>query len=144
VTPVSVDPYLQRAGDQFVYEVVLENIGNEAVRIPWSPEGHLFSKRMENATLATISISSLSNPEPITSAILYGAEPVLGSLLKLDPGDKARVRAPGVWRSLSESPGTGSVEAASARIVAVVMVYSRQENLGPIRSQNIVEVGVQQ
>jgi hypothetical protein len=143
ITLFSISPLLQRAGDPFVYEVIVENVGRKSVRIPWSPEQNLFSRRMRDARTATVSLSTASaSPQLIANVTLYGAEAVAGSLLDLAPGDKARIRAPGVW-ALPADAAVPALRMGSIRVVAIVTIYAESGVVGPVRSHNQVELGVQ-
>jgi len=143
VTLSSVAPQLQRAGDPFVYEVIVENIGQQSVGIPWSPEHRLFSRRMREAKVADVSLSTVApNPQLIASVTLYGAEDVAGSLLNLAPGDRARIRAPGTW-AMPADTAASALRLGSIRVGASVTVYTGAGVVGPLRSHNHLELGVQ-
>ncbi len=142
VTLASIAPDLLRAGDPFVYELLVENIGKNVVRMPWSPEQHLFSRRMRHASVASISLSpAKGTSQVIVSVALFGAEAVPGSLLGLAPGEKALIRAPGLW-TLPDPTNASATVTGSIRVVARVTVFSASGVVGPVQSQNNVGVSI--
>jgi hypothetical protein len=108
VTLLSLDRLSYRPGDSAVYEVLLENVGSNIVRLPWSPDIAAF-KPILNRAPNTVRRGSLFleiqsaqdskrlawlEPQP-----LLGNEGINGSVVSLRPGEKALVRTPAHWRS---------------------------------------------
>jgi hypothetical protein len=109
VTLLSLDKDSYQLGDQVIYEVMLENITNATLVIPWSddydrvkpdeetdPPGYL------TATLYLV-LGDRPAYDPFTALQgIYGSRLVSGSLKKLLPGQTVRIRAPGTWWFYSE------------------------------------------
>ncbi len=106
VTLLSLDRVDYETGDSVIYELLIENIGNSPVVLPWSPDHTLFTAGSVPAPLARAAIflevldhagsKQIAWLEP---SVLFGSEAVSGSLETLLPGETAWMRVPGFWRT---------------------------------------------
>jgi hypothetical protein len=91
-----------QTGEEVVYDILLENMTNDSIVIPWSPDQNKV-KPDENKTppgyveafLSLITTDEVSGDQFIAGQGLYGSELAPGSLKKLGPKQSVRIRAPG-------------------------------------------------
>lgn len=109
VTLLSLDRESYMLGETGFFEIALENIGSEVVNIPWSPDSSIGVPSQERAVPGNSHavISLLIGRTPADGKIvdvfgLYGSEFVHGSLKRLEPGQKVRIRVPFAWRFFEE------------------------------------------
>jgi len=104
VTLLSLDKRSYQLGDKFIYEVMLENITESVFVIPWTsdyysvkpyegsdPPGYV------SASLRLVIKDEVSGEASAAGEGVYGSELVPGSLKRLRPGQKVRIRALGQW-----------------------------------------------
>lgn len=104
-TPIVIRaPQFDRAvysvGDAFIYELVLENAGTSALTFPSGIDDDYVARDMPGATLAVIGLSFVDKalgPQVLGTQILAGAEPLAGTLIVVQPGERVRIRAGGMW-----------------------------------------------
>ena len=95
LTVVSLSPTDLTQGDKITFEVAIKNIGKETVAIPWSVIGsnQLALCPIERRLWVTFSaVGASSGTPPIIATVLYGF-PFDQSLLPLQPGETANIRA---------------------------------------------------
>lgn len=109
VTLLSLDKSSYQLGDQVIYEVVLENITQDTLLIPWSddydevkpdedrnPPGYI------HASLSLEIKDERGVYKFMALQPIVGSQMVRGSLKSLRQGQKVRIRAPGSWWFTSE------------------------------------------
>ena len=134
VRPLPIDIVLRplgrsiyETGDDLIFEVVLENIGNETVVLPWSPDYGVFRRPEERARTGftegglSLELRDSSGKRRLawTGMIaLFGSPSRAGSLQALAPGEKALVRAAGTlhlsdgeWREIQAVAPDGKLVA---------------------------------
>lgn len=129
-------------GETVIYEVTIENVGPGSVIMPWSPDGAIF-EGIRNRREAILSVevrdrtgtNLLGRLQPLT---LYGAPSVQGSLLRLPPGDRARIRVPAFW-SAAEYERDAILRQPGGAVQLSVLYLADSES---DRSQNAIKVNV--
>jgi hypothetical protein len=106
MTVISINRNQYELGEQITYEVLIRNDGQLPVTFPWSPDVALFNRLnraiagMRNGSLFLQAEDAeghtLANLE---SQVLVGAPDEPNTLEVLAPGDTARIRLPGAWRT---------------------------------------------
>jgi hypothetical protein len=87
-------------GDSFVYEVTFVNSGSAPVTFPTLLQADRVDRDIAGASVAVLALrfeDEALGPQKVGYSVLYGAEPVEGSLLIVEPGERLRVRAQGKW-----------------------------------------------
>lgn len=145
---VSLDRSAYALGEAFVYEVLIENLSQEPIRLPWSPEVERFP-RVEGIQPAahrwlglTLSVSdaNLGVRGVTSSQPLLGSEEVPGSLQTLASGETALIRVPGTWTFIAMDAAAimnrpERVLGASVRLV--------MQGYDTVVSENQVQVALQ-
>ena len=147
LTLLGLDRLSYQPGDAAVYEVLLENVGNRTVRLPWSPDVAAF-KALLNAAPRTVSRGSLflevQSPQDSTRLAwlepqpLLGIEAINGCILSLRPGEKALIRTPGHWRSSDRE--LARLLAQPGGLVRLAAVFSLPDYSILISSLNALDV----
>lgn len=90
-------------GDEAVFEILIENITKEVVVIPWSAELDIVKPDDDRDPpgYASALLSLVIEAPPygwvlLASHSIYGSNVMAGSLKRLAPGEKVRIRAPGM------------------------------------------------
>jgi hypothetical protein len=87
--------------DPFVVTVMLENVGQTSVTIPWSgATSDLRNRPLEKTMRASLGLQLRDSQGQLrlgSGIVLMGAPEVAGSMLALKPGEKAMVKAPSQW-----------------------------------------------
>lgn len=90
-------------GDEAVFEVLIENITKKVVVIPWSAELDIVKPDDDRDPpgYASALLSLVIEVQPygwvlLASHSIYGSNVMAGSLKRLAPGEKVRIRAPGM------------------------------------------------
>lgn len=142
VTLSELDRRVYNPGDRLVYEVVIQNMSLEPVTLPWSPDRVRFSEVKGGVEgILTLEVRDVSGRRllgRLESQALYGSKAVPDSLLKLLPGERARIRAPSVWNSPEHERDLMLAEANGLLRVSVVYL-SGSRRLG---SKNDLEVSL--
>jgi len=100
---VSLDKQQYELGEQFIYEVSIENISNQPLLLPWEPDrgkvapGPTSAQSSLNQMSLSLVIEELEGDAIFGAQNIYGSDSVPGSLQKLLPGRKVRIRIPGGW-----------------------------------------------
>jgi hypothetical protein len=97
-----------RIGDPFVFEVVFQNVSDAPIAFPTLPDGSAVDREMPGAALAAVGLAfddQILGHQVVSPQALYGANPIEGSLIAVQPGERVRIRARGTW-ILSRSTGT--------------------------------------
>ena len=139
-------------GDYFTYEVLIENTGKQPLTIPWSPNTGEFYQpvpRTPDGFLAgavSLTVES-AEAEPTTltrfdSSALYGSKEVPRSLLTLEPGRTARIRAPTQFSAAMDQGRTAIFQQpdGEVRLRATFSIYNI--NFPLTRSTNAIPVRV--
>jgi len=102
LTLLSLDKRSYQLGDHWIYEVILENITRDTLVIPWSPDYDRVKPDEEkdppgylHAFLSLVINDEVSGQQFMPGEVIYGSELVPGSLKRLHPGQKVRIRASG-------------------------------------------------
>lgn len=152
VTLVSMDRMTYEVGDEFVYEVLITNAGEEPVQLPWSPDPLAFKAALtkqfptearavipgfQRATLFVDVRDSTGRLHRVVNATpLYGGSGVAGSLQALSPGESALVRVPSRWVFLASSD-TSPLTSVDVSPVTVRLFY---KGYRPIISRNSLPI----
>jgi len=149
---LSVDRTDYIYGDYFVFEVLIENTGNKVVTLPWSPNTGEFMQpvpRIPDGFLSgrvSVHVESATGEPALLSLLdsqsLYGSNEVPRSLLRLEPGRTARIRAATQW----SAPMPQGREAILRQPAGAVRLRARFaldiDNFPLARSTNTIEVRV--
>jgi hypothetical protein len=129
VTLESLDRRSYETGDAVIYDLLVKNDGPVPVAMPWSPDAVQFNGRRRGTQVLTaglyLEIKSetdgrlLANLQPVT---LFGAPDVSGTLETLAPGETARIRVPGYWRS-SEADINRLLDQPAGTLRAFAMLF---------------------
>jgi hypothetical protein len=87
-------------GDSFVFEVILLNTGKRPVDFPVLADAGRIDRDMPGASAASITLRFEDDElgsQQVGYHVLYGADPVHGSLVKVNPGERVRIRTPATW-----------------------------------------------
>lgn len=102
VTLLSLDADSYQLGGNVTYEVTLENVSQELQVIPWSPDENKVKPQGQteppgylDAFLGLVVRDKDLGEQFIAVRGLYGSELTQGSLKRLQPGEKVRIRAQG-------------------------------------------------
>lgn len=106
VSLVSLDRDSYDTGGPVLFDVLVQNVGSQAIAIPWSPDIIGFADRPGNGPEVVRGSLFLEVRRPgdsrnigwLESQMLVGASDVPNSLLQLMPGKRALLRARGYWR----------------------------------------------
>jgi len=121
VTLVSMDRNGYTIGDDAVFEVLLKYTGTRPVAFPWSRDADdiLDAPHPQIAhVLLTFTDAMLGRQIVGFENVLYGAETLPNSLLKLTHGDSVHVRAAGRWwlsMAFAQRPTPGWVRNISVK-----------------------------
>ena len=114
ITLLSLDKGSYQMGDEVIYDVVIRNVGQDIVVIPWSPdrdqvkpEEKTYPPGYVDATLSLVITDKVLGEQMIYGPSLYGSEYVPSSLKKLRPGQAVRIRAPSHWALMSDDASQG-------------------------------------
>lgn len=90
-------------GDEAIFEVLIENITRKVVVIPWAAELDIVKPDDDRDPpgYASALLSLVIEVQPygwvlLASQSIYGSDVMAGSLKRLAPGEKVRIRAPGM------------------------------------------------
>lgn len=134
-------------GEEFVYELLLKNVGALPIFVPWSPNIDLVRSAIyrdrPDLRRATISLEvygpSGQRLGRLEMQHLAGATSELQTLQTLAPGQSAILRVRGRWRTPFGDDGIKilSQPEHEVALVATVILYeegivSRSESIGPV------------
>jgi len=104
ITLLSLDKRRYALGEEVIYEVKLENITEEILVIPWSPDRDAVKPEEESdppgyvvAILRLVIMDETSGDQFVTGQVLYGSHLEPSSLKYLWPGEMVKIRAPSRW-----------------------------------------------
>lgn len=125
VTLLSLDRGSYVLGETGFFDITLENVGREPVVIPWSPDPSIGAPSQGNAVPGNLHavISLLAGRTTAAAGQradafgLYGSEFVQGSLKRLEPGRKVRIRVPFSWRFFDEETPARLLKQPTQRLV---------------------------
>jgi hypothetical protein len=152
LTLLSVDRTDFVYGEEFIYEVLIENIGRETIVLPWSPDLGAFvqpAPRLPAGYLrgsVYLRVESASGqPEVLAlleSQSLYGSDEVPRSRLNLAPGRTALLRVPARWSATMPEGRAGILKQpdGAVQVRAVFSVYVH--NFPLVRSTNALPLRV--
>jgi hypothetical protein len=144
----SLDRLSYSIGDPFVYEIVIENVSGQDVVLPWSPDRSFVQRESPPTTAlkASLMIEVTDRVQKKTVSWLeprqlLGSEQLNGTLQRLAPGDRARIRVPGVM-----SPSNaGRIEIAKhqglVRISAALILYKPQLLVRSVNGIDVIVTG---
>ena len=152
VTLVSVDRTDFVYGEEFVYEVLIENISKELVTLPWSPDQGAFVQPAPRIPSGYISgsvyllVESASGQPAVLALLdsqsLYGSDEVSRSRLALAPGRTALLRVPAQWSATMDEGRTRILQQpdGAVQVRAVFSVHADRAQL--TRSTNTLPMRV--
>jgi hypothetical protein len=140
----SLDRPEYRLGEEIVYEVTLRNISGRQILLPWSVDlepvyaAGTPPLRAGLALQITDDAKGASADDPRLAVVSLGGSPGLpGSILPLEPGDTAVIRAKGPT-TLREDV-TRRVTAGAVRVMAIYTLYTEDgTRWEPLSSRNSV------
>ena len=144
---LGLDRSLYTIGDQFVYEMVVKNIGQKLIPFPTSIEQSRFPQNTPKAVGAFVSLKMndrMFGLQIIGTQPLYGAPGVPESVIVLGPGETVEIRATGQWYlqgAFAQRPPARWSRDVLVR--ASVQLFSRDEAYPGYDSSNTVEVQLQ-
>ncbi len=99
-----LDKQQYETGERFVYEISLENIGNEVLLLPWEPDekkiqsGKSLGKPAESSVMyVSLAVDELDRDVIFGAERIFSASSMPGTYKRLSPGQKVMIRASGVW-----------------------------------------------
>lgn len=125
ITLLSLDRESYMLGDEGYFDIALENTGKEAVLIPWSPDSRIGAPSQGTAVPgnlhAVISLlagqTAAASGERADAFGLYGSEFVHGSLKRLEPGRRVRIRVPFTWQFFDEEGPARLLKRPTQRLI---------------------------
>ena len=109
LTLTKMDKQKYKLGEAFVYDVSLENVGDQILLIPWEPDKEKVQadpptdpSKLREVSLYLI-FEELKSDAIFGSENIYASSSVPGSFKKLLPGQEVKIRVPGVWYFLIEN-----------------------------------------
>lgn len=97
-----------RIGDAVAFEVLFENVSDQPIAFPTMLDGSTVDRDMPGAAVASVALffeDPILGGQMVSPQFLYGAREFAGSLITVQPGERARIRARGTW-ILSAATGT--------------------------------------
>jgi hypothetical protein len=105
ITLFNLDKTVYTVGDDVIFDILVENISQESVVIPWSsdidkviPADNSAPPGYRAAILKLIVADDGSRKYQFNGAIIYGSQLLAGSLKTLEPGYQVRIKVPGYFR----------------------------------------------
>jgi hypothetical protein len=130
ITLLGLDKESYTLGDKGFFDISLENISSEPTFIPWSPDSSIKAPSEDNAAPGNLHavISLLVGPTVATGQRadaygLYGSQSVQGSLKKLEPGQKVRIRIPCTWQFFDEETPTRLLKHPTQRLLVRAQIF---------------------
>jgi len=108
LTLISLDKQQYELSERFVYDVRLENFGDQTIMLPWEPERENILPTPNSSRSDLLQASLYLIFDELQSDAVFGSEAVYGSpsapqsVKKLLPGESIRIRASGGWYLGSE------------------------------------------
>ena len=140
-------------GDSVVYEVLIENIGNWPLTLPWSPDRSAAAPRQSKETSGrrrgALWLEVRRDgcaPVPPCARLelqsLFGSRSEPGTLQTLAPRQTALIRVPGLWRAseFELSRLMRQEQAATVQVTAALDLFDEQLQ---VHSLNSIEVSVE-
>lgn len=151
ITLLRLDKRSYQMGDEVIYDVVIRNVGQDIVVIPWSPdrdqvkpEEMTYPPGYVDATLSLSITDEVLGEQLIYGASVYGSEQVRSSLKKLRPGQAVRIRAPSHWALMSDDASQGILsrlpQTFAVRARFSLMKHTFSPSPEPVVSTNSVTV----
>ena len=142
VTLLDADRRVYNPGDTIIYEVTLENVGRVPVTLPWSPDHVQFSGAKDPLlgilSLEVRDVSGRTLLGRLEPQGLYGSNAVPGTLLRLRPGERARIRVRSVWNNSDHARAAMLQQPGGLVSITAVYISGVREH----RSVNGIEVSV--
>ena len=130
VDKIEFDQTDYAVGQPFVYELLLHNDGDQAIRFPWSPSLKTLDRNNKDASLgrriAEIYLKLVvgDKEETVSSGVVFGSTSVANSFQIIQPGESIRIRALGQWSFFGGRIGQDDLAAGKRRAVKVeIQVY---------------------
>jgi hypothetical protein len=143
VTFVQVSPELFGAGDDIVFELLVENVGRLPVPIALTRDPDLApSCHLSDSDVGTLFMLVAKNGNQLIgySPRFSGSLAVAGTVMNLNAGERVRVRAPGTVYGTDQTP----VASEDPQALQVEAHFSTQQRCASVsgRSQNALAVHV--
>ena len=110
VVLLSLDKSSYQLGDQVIYEVTLENVTDKVLVIPWSVDYDRVKPNEEHdppgymwAYLSLVIKDEISGDQFMAGRGINGSQLLRGSLKRLQPGQRVRIRAKAPWSGFQEA-----------------------------------------
>jgi hypothetical protein len=140
ITLLSLDRESYTLGDKGFFDIALENIGKEPVLIPWSPDPRIGTPSQGtavpgnlHAVISLLAGRTAATGERVDTFGLYGSEFVHGSLKRLEPGRKVRIRVPFTWQFFDEeTPARLLKRPAQRLIVRAQIILNSSKPITPL------------
>ncbi len=104
ITLLSIDKASYQMGEEMIFDVVIKNVGQDVVVIPWSPyrdrvqpDDETHPAGYADANLGLVLSDKVVGEQVVFGPWLYGSDRVPSSLKRLRPGKTVRIRAAGRW-----------------------------------------------
>lgn len=103
LTLESLDKKTYTTGERFIYEVVIANIGERPITLPWEPEKNKLRSNARNKPGGLLEMSLALVVDELRGDAIFGVEKIYASnafpqsLKTLLPGQSVRIRVPGGW-----------------------------------------------
>jgi hypothetical protein len=94
-----LDKQQYELGNQFMYEISIENVGAKSLQIPWEPDREEALNHSADLDVLSLwlQIDELGNDAIFGVEEIYGAKSQPKTFKTLAPGGKLRFRADGIW-----------------------------------------------
>lgn len=159
VTLLGPEQRAYKLGDEVVFEVMVENVGQVPYTIPWAGEKDALKVRPDPCDppppgfrLLYLGLADKRRggiPEGLLGLGMYGSELASGSLKELQPGERVRIRSKGTI--LLSSTEQGRQWLARVQFPATVNLAARLSALGgftpatipdPVFSENTITISI--
>ena len=152
LTLVSVDRTDFVYGEEFIYEVLIENTGREPITLPWSPDLGAFvqpAPRIPAGYLrgsVYLQVESASGQPAVLALLdlqpLYGSDEVPRSRLSLAPGRTALLRVPAQWSATMPEGRAGILKQPDGAVQVRAVFSVHIDNFPLTRSTNTLPMRV--
>lgn len=152
ITLLSLDRESYTLGDKGYFDIALENTGKEPVLIPWSPDSRIGAPSQGAAVPgnlhAVISLltarTAAASGERADAFGLYGSEFVHGSLKRLEPGRRVRIRVPFTWQFFDEEAPARLLKPPTQRlIVRAQIILNNSKPVAPLPAESANSLSVE-
>jgi hypothetical protein len=118
-------------GDEFEYEIVVQNSGPVPIAVPWAADGLILTGVRDDPNVESgslfLEVWSLDAQRKLASLsgfLVAGAPSFKGTLQRLAPGESVLLRVPARWDSTEADAGLRIVAHGDVQVRASVQLYA--------------------